>query len=534
MLLLRPSARVPIALAVFGAVMLLGWPESRATAVAAAQRQAIGRAVPRDPQPRSVMRRTAARAQALREASARRLDHIPGEVVVKFRDGMPSFRRQRALTALRSRPSVNDLEWHGEVALLRQPMDQDVHVLARTLAAQPEVEYAEPNYLVRLRPRREPVPLDVSSARPAGTPNDEFYSEQWNLSGLDMPRVWDINPGASADIVVAVVDSGVTTVNQSFSFAIWNGSGFQTVSMPFTISPGMQASRLTRPFDFVFGQTVLDLDGHGTHVAATLAETTNDMANTAGIAYNAVVMPVKVCTGYWDEQIDRSRRGVPGRADEDDPGCSTTDIADGIRYAAEQGAKVINVSLGGPSATNAVRDALAFAVQRGAFVAIAMGNSFDDDNPINYPAKYAELFQGVMSVAAVGRSMTTRAEYSSTGSHCEIAAPGGDFAADGRNGLIWQTTLDEPCHTFGTASCPNPPAFNRFAVFGFQGTSMASPHVAGLAALIMSQRPGISPAQVEAIIRATARDLGAPGKDDDFGYGLIQPRVALFGSGIRR
>ena len=160
MFLLRPSARVRIALAGFGAVLLLGWPESRATAVAAAQRQAIGRAVPRDPQPRSVMRRTAARAQALREASARRLDHIPGEVVVKFRDGMPSFRRQRALTALRSRPSVNDLEWHGEVALLRQPMDQDVHVLARTLAAQPEVEYAEPNYLVRLTPRREPVHFD--------------------------------------------------------------------------------------------------------------------------------------------------------------------------------------------------------------------------------------------------------------------------------------------------------------------------------------------------------------------------------------
>jgi subtilisin family serine protease len=76
--------------------------------------------------------------------------------------------------------------------------------------------------------------------------------------------------------------------------------------------------------------------------------------------------------------------------------------------------------------------------------------------------------------------------------------------------------------------------FNDFAVFGFQGTSMATPHVAGLAALLISQRPGITPAQVEAIIRATARDIGAPGKDDDFGFGLIQPRAALFGLGIRR
>jgi serine protease len=124
--------------------------------------------------------------------------------------------------------------------------------------------------------------------------------------------------------------------------------------------------------------------------------------------------------------------------------------------------------------------------------------------------------------------MSTRATYSSTGSHCEIAAPGGDFEVDGRDGLIWQTTLREPSHT------TNAPVFNSFAVFGFQGTSMSAPHVSGLAALLMSQRPGITPAQIESIIRATARDIGAPGKDDEFGYGLIQPRSALFGLGIRR
>jgi serine protease len=328
--------------------------------------------------------------------------------------------------------------------------------------------------------------------------------------------------------VVAVVDSGVTTVNQSFTFPLWNGSAIQNVSMPFTISPGMAASRLTNPTDIVFGQTVLDLDGHGTHVASTIAETTNDMAGVAGIAYNAMIMPVKVCTGYWDEQIDRSRRGIPGRADEDDPGCSMGDIALGIRHAADQGAKVINISLGGPNPQTAVREALEYAVQRGVFVAVAMGNSFEDGNPTTYPAKYAELIQGVMAVGAVGRSMTTRAPYSSTGTHCEIAAPGGDFEADGRDGVIWQTTLREPSHT------TNAPAFNSFSVFGFQGTSMATPHVAGLAALLVSQRPGITPAQIESIIRATARDIGTPGKDNDFGYGLIQPRAALFGLGIRR
>ena len=523
----RFSSWVRVGLCMLGAAMLLVMPESPRT-VAAAQRQAgIGTAVPRDPQPRSVQGRTTTRARSLREARERRLDHIPGEVIVKFRDGMNPVRRQRALTALRSRPSVNDLEWHRDVALLVDQTGQDARAIASELNAQPEVEYAEPNYLVRVKPLR-PVPLDLGEAHPTATPNDTNYSAQWNFSALDMARVWDINPGAGADITVAVVDTGVTTVNQTFNRPIWTGSAIQTVAIPFLISPGMAASRLTKPRDFVFNQTVLDLDGHGTHVASTIAETTNDMARTAGIAYNALIMPVKVCTGYWDEQIDRSSRGITGRADEDDPGCSILDIADGIEYAAEQGAKVINVSLGGPGAANVLRDAITFAIQRGAFIAIAMGNEFEEGNPTNYPAKYAELFSGAMSVAAVGRSLTSRAYYSSTGSHTEIAAPGGDFEADGPTGLVFQTTVREPSHLSSS------PAFNDFAVFGSQGTSMASPHVAGLAALIMSQRPGITPAQVEAIIRSTAKDIGATGKDNDFGYGLIQPRAALFGLGIRK
>jgi serine protease len=254
-----------------------------------------------------------------------------------------------------------------------------------------------------------------------------------------------------------------------------------------------------------------------------VAETTNDMSRAAGIAYNARIMPVKVCTGFWDEQIIRSTLQIPGRADDEDPGCSILDVADGIDYAVDQGADVINLSLGAEGASNLLRDSLDEAVRRGVFVAIAMGNLFEDGNPTVYPAKYAELFQGVMSVAAVGRSLTTKASYSSTGTHCEITAPGGDF-----DGFIFQTTLAEPSHL---SASPN---FTTFGVFGIAGTSMATPHVSGLAALIISQRPGITPAQVEAIIRSTARDIGAPGKDNEFGYGLIQPRAALFGLGIRK
>ena len=517
-------------LAVAGALMLFSWPDSRATTAAASQRQGLGSAVPRDPQPRTVRRRTETRARALLDARQRGLDYVPGEVIVKFRAGIASVTRQRALSALRSRPSVNDLEWHGDVALLTDVTEPDAHLLAHQLRQQREVEYAEPNYLIRIKPVGERVKLDMAAdAELAATPNDPFYtSHQWNFSGLNMPRAWDINAGATPDIVVAVVDTGVTTVNQTFNFPYWNGSAIQTIAMPFSISPGIPVSRLTRPRDFVFGQTVLDLEGHGTHVSATVAETTNDMMRTAGIAYNAQIMPVKVCTGFWDEQIDWSSSGRTGRVPDDAGGCSTLDIADGVEYAAEQGAKVINISLGGPNPSNALREAIEFAVRRGVFVAIAMGNDFDDGNPIIYPAKYAELFQGAMSVAAVGRSLAIRAEYSGTGSHCEITAPGGDGSRDGRDGLIYQTMLDAPGPTAIN------PAFTSYPIIGIQGTSMATPHVAGLAALIMSQRPGITPAQVEGVIRATAKDIGPPGKDDEFGYGLIQPRNALFGQGIRR
>jgi serine protease len=517
----RAGART--ALAVFGAVTLLALPESPRTANAA-QRQGLGPAVPRDPQARSGLRRSPARARALIEARARRLDYVPGEVIVKFRDGLAPVRRQRALTALRSRPSVSDLEWHREVALLYDATEPDARLLAQQLSAQPEVEYAEPNYLMRIRPVGNRVPLDAGEAHPALTPNDPAYTAQWNLSALDMPHAWDINPGGSSSVVVAIVDTGVTTVNQNFNFPYWNGSAIQTISMPFGISPGLPSSRHTRPRDFAFWDgAVFDTDGHGTHVASTVAESTNDMSRAAGIAYNTVIMPVKVCTGFWDEQIIRSSLGFTGRADNDDAGCSILDVADGIEYAAEQGAKVINLSLGSEGASNLMRNAVDSAVRRGAFVAIAMGNLFEDGNPTVYPAKDAELIQGAMSVAAVGRSLGTRASYSGTGSHCEIAAPGGDL-----DDYIFQTTVAEPSHT---SLAPN---FSQYGVFGIQGTSMATPHVAGLAALIISQRPGVTPAQVESIIRATAKDIGAPGKDNEFGYGLIQPRAALFGLGIRK
>src|SRR5262249_10008081 len=160
---------------------------------------------------------------------------------------------------------------------------------------------------------------------------------------------------------------------------------------------------------------------------------------------------------------------------------------------------------------------------------IGMGNDALNGNPTEYPAFYAAAIDGAMSVSAVGKSQT-HAYYSSTGSYNEIAAPGGNDQDGGGadQGYVWQVTL------FPSDSDPSlvlKPRFDRYAEVPYEGTSMATPHVAGLAALLMSQGKARTPAAVESLIRSTAKDLGAAGRDDTFGYGLIQARNSLFGFG---
>jgi serine protease len=459
-----------------------------------------------------------ARAEAFIRAAEEKLTYLPGEVVVKFRDGTSLAGQQRALDAIRSRPTASELQPIGEAFLLRDTPEWNADILSAQLTSQPEVEYAEPNYLYRL----------------SRTPNDPgFVERQWHFSTIDLPTAWDINDGAP-NVTVAVVDSGVTTVNQTFSAITWNGTGFETISLPFRISPDHGASRIVSPRDFISGDgtTVLDLVGHGTHVAGTVAQETNNGLGEAGIAYRARLMPVKVCVGFWEIQFSRSAAGQTGRPPLGVGGCDSAAIALGIRYAADNGAKVINVSLGGPVQSIVMRDAITYAVGRGAFVAIAVGNDFEEGNPVQYPAAYAATTDGAMSVGSVGRSMR-RAYYSGTGSHLEIVAPGGDVRDAGANGRVWQVTM--PRSDFGE-EIVLVPRFDRYASVGLQGTSMASPHVAGVAALIISQ--GVTnPAAVEALIKRTARKLGTPdanrtGWNADFGFGLIQPRAALRGFGI--
>ena len=464
---------------------------------------------------------TLERAQAFVQAAERKLNYVPGEVLVKFKAGVTASGQQRALDAVRSRPSVSQLRWIGEVAILRDQREQNATILAAQLSTQPEVEYAEPNYLRHV----------------SRTPNDTgFSSRQWNFTAIDLPNAWDINDGATSSIIVAVVDTGVTTVNQTFGARTWNGTAIQTISVPFAVNPDLSGSRLVTPRDFVLTgtATVMDMVGHGTHVSSTIAEDTNNTLAEAGIAYNAKIMPVKVCFGFWEVQFSLSEAGFRGFAPLDAGGCPDEAIAAGIRWAADNGANVINLSLGGPGASTTVKDALTYALGKGAFIAIAAGNEFEEGNPLEYPAAFAPTMDGVMTVASVGRSLR-RSYFSNTGTHVEIAAPGGDFRDGGLNGLIWQATIAAGDSDAETVLFPR---FDRYQETPEQGTSMATPHVAGIAALIMSQ--GVTkPAAVEALIKKTARFLGTPdpstpNRNNEFGFGLIQPRVALRGFGIAK
>ncbi|MBU0509869.1 S8 family serine peptidase [bacterium] len=303
------------------------------------------------------------------------------------------------------------------------------------------------------------------------TPNDTYYSYQWHYTRINMPQAWDITRG-TASVVVAVCDQG-------FYFNHEDWTGVQT----------------TNPRDFIDNDNnpaVTHYDSHGQHVAGTIFATTNNNLGVAGIAHLCTLMPVRVLNDSGSGSIDQ--------------------ISNGIQWAATNGAEVLNLSLGfgvtgppvdpGPPLSTAINNAAA----AGIVICAATGN---DGMPyVAYPAAYPACI-------AVGSTALDDAiaPYSNQGTAIDVTAPGGNTDQD----LNQDGYIDGVLSTLRAASGD---------YYGFwQGTSMATPHVAGVAALLLSN--GLPAAQVRDALQQTAVDLGPGGWDVTFGHGRINAYAAL-------
>jgi serine protease len=334
------------------------------------------------------------------------------------------------------------------------------------LRADPLVEAADINH-----------PISMYASAPASAsgfvPNDPLYAKQWHLKMIGMEQAWTVTKGKGA--VVAVVDSGVGL-------------------------PDPRQYRKPADFqqtDFAQGHDFVDKDDqpedenhHGTHVAGTIAESTDNGLMGAGIAPEATVLPVRV--------MNR------------DGGGSSANITDGIQWAADHGANVINLSIGGPDEDDVIANAVKYAHDKGVFLACAAGN--DDHKPVSYPG----ADPGCMAVSAVGPTKEL-AGYSNIGDQIDIAGPGGDKDRFGADGGIWQNTFERVREPNGKGH-PGPEGF-----IALEGTSMATPHVAGVATLLVSLGKK-DPEEIRSILRKSATPLGSP---KEYGAGLLNAEEAV-------
>jgi serine protease len=411
-----------------------------------------------------------------------RSGYLGGQVIVHYRAGT----EEATQTAVESRTGTReDDALPGESKRLAILDGQSVHDTVAELRLDPSVEYAVPNYV----------------ARASAFPNDRGYSLQWNFwgpFGINLPEAWSLArrrkaPGGRG-AVVAVLDTGVA---------------YRKLGR-FRRAPDLRS--FVRGYDFVSGDRYpLDLNGHGTHVSGTIAEATNNGIGAAGIAYAARIMPVRTLDAF-------------GSGD-------AVTVSRGIRYAVRRHADVINLSLEfaplvGAREVPDVMAALRYARRHRVVVTAVAGNGADT-SVIPYPARANE----VIAVAAT-TERGCHAEYSNAGADVDVAAPGGGPDAAPMDGDPWDLAHCQPGlegrsiyqQTFG-------PNFARFALpSGYYGTSMAAPHVAGLAALIIASRRlgrNPQPAAVQRLIERTARDAGPPGFDIRYGHGLIDAAAAL-------
>ena len=413
----------------------------------------------------------------------------PGELVVKYQRGTTHGQRDelRREVGIRSAGTISEQSQVVKVA------DADrTPSAAAELEADPHVEYALPNYVAHSSAF---APND-----PGTGPPGHWTDVQWNFLdpfGIRVATAWDNaiaagRPGGK-DVVIAILDTGVayrTTRDGRYRKA-----------------PDLSRRRFVRGHDFVRHNALpFDRNGHGTFIAGTIAQQTNNGIGVTGIAYESRVMPVRV--------LDFEGKG------------DVATIASGIRFAARRGARIINMSFEfdiGLTASQIpdVIAAIRYAHRRGAVLIGAAGNA--EDTRVAYPA----LANNVISVGATTEHGCL-AEYSNMGFGLDLVAPGGgaDAAVEG----------DPNCKGFDNAGRDifqftfTGLGFRSFGLpSGYEGTSMSVPHVTGTIALMLATGvlgPKPTPEAIADRIEHTARDLGKPGYDSSYGWGLVDAAAA--------
>ncbi len=373
------------------------------------------------------------------------VDHHPGTLVVDLVDGASLADLGTVEQLLHA-----DLEWVHALSVdeaLAQGTVVDLDAAIRALSGHPLVEVVEAEVVLE------------ATGFPDDAPNDPLYAKQWHLGAMGAPYGWANTPRGKG-VIVAVVDTGVAKVED------------------------LQGTRILAGASFVPGtKSAVDDQGHGTHVAGTIAQATNNGKGCAGVAPEATILPVKVLSA-----------GGSG---------TSAWIASGIDYAVDEGADVINLSLGG-SYSSVIHNAIKKARKQGVLVVAAAGNS--GRRGVSWPGALEEA----IGVSATGPNGTL-APYSSYGEGVDLSGPGGDKTVAG--GGVWQDTIDgKGGHHYAE----------------YQGTSMATPHVAGAAAVLLST--GLTPDATEAVLLSTAKGDGK--WNEKYGYGKLDLQAALGASGV--
>ncbi len=369
------------------------------------------------------------------------IDVVPGEVAIDFRDDTSEVEME-AIAKSVGAALIPASDWSHTHDKIEVGLTKDVASALEKLSHDPHVEHAEPMTV-----------LHASGF----VPNDPLYKEQWHLPRVGAESAWSYSCGQG--VTVAVIDTGVACFDHG----------------PFSKGTDLSGTRCVKGHDFVNNRDeAADDNGHGTHVAGTIAQTTNNGHGVAGLAHCARLMPVKVLSG-----------GGYG---------TVADVASGIRFAADNGAQVINMSLGGRIKSKILEDAVNHALRKGVIIVAAAGNS---RRSVEWPAAYP----GVFAISATDQK-DNLAWFSSRGPEVAIAAPGVD--------VVQQTVCNggkDKCEVFGR----------------FSGTSMASPHVAGAAALLVGA--GVTDADsLRATLAATAIAKNDP---NQFGAGILDASSAV-------